>query len=66
MTSEELFEKYKNHPQDGDRDGRGFHSWEETIFERIRQKIQDDEEALALFEHTLDYAESKSLIADLY
>lgn len=60
MTPNELFQKHKSDPSDG---GSGFHTWQEEIFKRIERAIKDDEEALALFEHTLHFAEMKSRCA---
>ena len=65
MTSEELFEKYKDRPFDGARGGRGISSWQREIFDRIQQRNRDvgDEEATALLEHTLEFGEEKAISA---
>lgn len=64
MTTKELFEKYRDYPRDGSHGDRGFRSWQTAIFDRIRKAIEHDEEALAIFEHTLEFAEGKSICAD--
>ena len=62
MTPEELYEKYDKEPKDG---GVGFHTWQWKIWERIREKIKDDDEAICLLNYTIEFAEMKSRCAGL-
>jgi hypothetical protein len=52
-----LYEKYKD--EEPDKDG-GFHDWQNKIFDRILEKIKDDEEATILFEYLLEWSERKA------
>lgn len=57
MTIQDLYDKYKDEPKDG---GKGFHTWQIRIFQRIENLIKNDKEALTIFKYIVDYADRKS------
>ena len=62
MNYEELTAKYKDAPKEP-KSRRVFYPWEAEIFSRIENAIVGDEEALALLEHTIQFAADKSRCA---
>jgi hypothetical protein len=60
MTPDELYQKYEKAPKDG---GHGFHTWQKEIFDRVREAVKNDEEAICLLNYTLEFAEMKARCA---